>query len=172
MQSIFGRKFGIGRADRLDRNRKARSRRLAPSVDGLEHRALLTGGVGAASLSNGVLTIVAPQTSGNTTSVSIDAPNNAVKVTVNGNVQEFSVSQVTELFYVGGANGGDTYTNSTSILSGDLGYGGDNSFTGGTGADVMFFYGNGNSAIDTGGLTLVYTNGGQDNVDGGALVLN
>ena len=39
MQSIFGRKFGIGRADR---NRTARSRRLAPSVDGLESRNLLT----------------------------------------------------------------------------------------------------------------------------------
>lgn len=169
MQSLFGRQFGIVRADRLGRNRKARSRRLEPSVDGLEHRALLTGGGGAAALSNGVVSIVAPLTSGNTTSVSIDVPNNAVKVTVNGNVQEFSVSQVTEIFYEGGLGGNDTFTNSTAILSVDVGLGGNNTFTGGTGQDVFFLYGNGNTAVTSGGFTLAFTHGGQDNIDAGIL---
>jgi len=170
MQSIFGRKFGIGRADRLERNRKARSRRLAPSVDGLESRNLLT--AAPISLANGVLQITAPLNSGNKVSVSMDAANNAVKVTLDGTTQEFAASQVSELFYVGGGGGGDTYTNSTNITSVDVGYAGDNTFTGGTGTDVMFLYGDGNSAIDSGGLTVAFTNGGNDNIDAGIETFN
>ena len=106
----FGR-FGIGRADRVVRDRKPRPRQLQPGVDGLDSRNRMTGGV---SFSNRLLSIVAPLNSGNSAAAALDTAHNAVQVTPNGSTQEFAASQVTAIFFESGFGGGDTFVNSTN----------------------------------------------------------
>jgi len=168
MRSFFGRQFGIVRADQIGRDRKARSRRLQARVEGLESRNLMSVG-GGISLTAGTITIAANLPKGNTAQVSIDPANHDVKVTLNGNSEEFAPSLVTTVYYSGAAGGGDTFVNSTSITGIEYGWGGNNTFTGGSGQDYMFLWGNGNTAHDDGGFAVAFTHGGQDNIDSGIL---
>jgi hypothetical protein len=167
VRSFLSRTFDIVGSRQVGRQHKARPRRFEPCVDGLESKKLLSGGV---SLSNGMLSIVAPLQSGNNASVSIDQANGNVQVTLNGTTQEFAASEVTSIFYNGGLRGGDTFVNSTNVMSTEIGWSGHNTFTGGSGTDVMFLYGNGNSVHDAGGGAVVYTHGGHDTIDDGILV--
>jgi hypothetical protein len=163
-RSFLSRTFDKVGSKQVGRHHKARPRRFEPCVDGLESKKLLSGGV---SLSNGMLSIVAPLQSGNNASVSINQANGNVKVTLNGTTQEFAASEVTTIFYNSGSRGGDTFVNSTSVMSIDVGLGGHNTFTGGTGTDVMFLYGDGNVVHDSGRVAVVNTHGGHDTIDRG-----
>jgi hypothetical protein len=166
VRSFLSRTFDIVGLKQVGREHKARPRRLEPCVEGLESKKLLTGGV---SLANGMLSIVAPLASGNNASVSIDKVNGNVQVLLDGTTQEFAASQVSAIYYSGGTSGNDTFVNATSIMSIDYGWGGNNNFTGGTGADYMFLWGNGNCVHDSGGGAVVFTHGGQDTIDSGIL---
>ena len=79
----------------------------------LEGRALMSG-IPGVSLSYGSLTIQAPAgSSGNVAAVSIDSSNGRVKVSLNGQSEEFRASAVGTITYVGGAGGGDTFVDDT-----------------------------------------------------------
>jgi hypothetical protein len=169
VRSFLSRTFDIVGLKQVGREHKARPRRLEPCVEGLESKKLLTGGSGV-SLANGMLSIVAPMQSGNTASVSIDNANGNVQVILNDTTQEFAASQVNAIYYNGGLGGHDTFVNATSIMSIDFGWGGNNNFSGGTGADYMFVWGDGNSVHDAGGGAVAFTHRGHDTVDDGILV--
>jgi hypothetical protein len=110
----------------------------------LESRDLMSG-IAGVSLTYGNLTIESPKTSGNTAIVSIDPSTKNVEVTLNGQSEEFSPSLVDNITYVGGAGGGDTFTDNTSLVSLDYGYGSGNTFTGGSSYNYVFFYGGDNT---------------------------
>ena len=71
MRSLFGGQLGIVGADRVGRDRKARSRRLQPSVDGLESRNLMSGSAGSISQVGGAIVLTLDAGSTNTASVSL-----------------------------------------------------------------------------------------------------
>jgi len=150
MQSVFGRQFGIGRADRVDRDRKAKSRRLQPSVAGLERRNLLSGG---SVTMQGAAAIVTLAPSGpNTVVVSYQTVSGAkmLDVNLNGTDHDFSPSQVQMVYCNGsGLSGNLTFTNkNTSVLTVAIGGSGNNTFTGGAGTDE-FVGGSGATSTNT-----------------------
>jgi hypothetical protein len=146
--------------------RNLRRRLPQLNLETLEARDLKTAGV---SLANGMLMISGTQFSGNSAAVWINPTNNMLDVKLNGSTQEFAPSQVNAVFYNGGMGGGDTFTNSTSILAIEYGWGGHNTFTGGSGQDYMFLWGEGNTVHDSGGFAVAYTHGGHDTIDSGIL---
>jgi hypothetical protein len=111
----------------------------------LEGRALMTG-IAGVSLSYGQLMIQAPAGShGNVAAVSIDPSNNYVKVTMNGQSEEFNPTSVGTILYVGGSGGGDTFVDGTALPSREFGQGGNNTFTGGTGLNYAYLWGTNNT---------------------------
>jgi hypothetical protein len=165
--------FGPGSRMRrmLSVTKTVRRRQPQLNLEALEARDLKTVGVPGVSLANGMLSITGTQFSGNTAAVSIDPTNQMVKVTLNGASQEFAPSLVAAVFYNGGYGGGDTFANSTNIMAIEYGWGGHNNFTGGSGDDYMFLWGDDNTVTDTGGVAVAYTHGGRgDNIANGFLV--
>jgi hypothetical protein len=138
----------------------AARRRPAIRLEMLESRDLMTG-IAGVSLMYGNLEIQAPKPGGNVAAVTIDPLNQNVKVTLNGQSAEFASSLVYNITYVGGASGGDTFVDNTSLVSLDYGYGGHNNFTGGSTFNYVFFYGNYNTfnAV-AGSVNDVFENGG------------
>lgn len=119
------------------------------------------------SLSYGNLLIQAPTGShGNVATVSIDSSNHDVKVSFNGQSEEFSPSVVCNITYMGGRGGKDTFTNDTSLVSLDYGFGSGNNFTGGTGYNYVYFYGGSNTYnAQAGSFTDVFEIGGSDAIN-------
>jgi hypothetical protein len=149
--------------------RTGRSRQPQLHLETLESRDLKTAGIPGVSLSGGLLSITGTQLSGNTAIVSIDPTNQMVRVNLNGDSEEFAPSQISAVFYNGGQGGGDTFVNSTNLLAIEYGWGGNNTFTGGTNDDYMFMFGDNNTVTDRGGFAVAYTHGGHDNIGGGIL---
>jgi len=126
------------------------------------------------SVTNGELSIVGNLHSGNVASVSINPATLGVQATLNGVTTQFSPGQVAWIAYVSGSNGGDTFTNNTSLTSVDYGLGGGNDFRAGSGLDEVILYGNGNVVDNHGGFEIVLTNGGQDTIapdSGGQMII-
>jgi hypothetical protein len=135
----------IPRASHTRQEQRPIRRRRSPMVlETLENRNLLSiAGVGVAW---GNLSIQAPAGShGNAATVSIDPSNHNVKVSFNGQWEEFSGKLVTSITYLGGSGGGDTFTNNTNLVSLDYAFGQHNNFTGGTGFNYVYFFGSNNT---------------------------
>jgi hypothetical protein len=134
----FSGNFRIFR-DRPNRVRLSRAIGLEP----LEGRELPS--IPGVTLMFGNVAITATKASGNTAQVSIDPANHFVKVSLNGQSEEFSPSSVLNVTYKGGSGGGDTFVDNTSLVSLAYGYGGNNKFTGGTSYNFVYFWGNSNT---------------------------
>ena len=133
-------------------------------IEVLEPRQATTGITGV-SLNFGNLAIKAPLTSGNVAIISIDPANKYVQVSLNGQSEEFSPSQVANITYTGGSGGGDTFTNNTNLVSLGYGYGGNNKFTGGSSYNFVYFFGNNNTFTGpAGSINDVYEGGGHGDV--------
>lgn len=146
--------------------RPARQSRRPVAVESLEGRALLTGLAGV-SVSYGTLQILAPKMSGNTAAVSIDPSNHFVKVSLNGQSEEFNPATtcITSVVYLGGRGGGDTFSDNTSLVSREFGFGSGNKFTGGTGMNYIYFMGGGNTYTTQGtACNVVFEFGGSDTI--------
>lgn len=155
--------FSNGSQARL--RRRIVSKRSSPiACEVLEGRSLMS--VAGVSLSYGNIAITATKPSGNVASVSIDPSNGFVNVTLNGQSEEFAPSLVANVTYTGGSGGGDTFTNNTNLVELAYGYGGHNSFTGGTSYNYVYFFGNYNNYTSQGGYTDVWEgNGSHDTID-------
>lgn len=143
---FFHRVAGSGSEGSRDRHQRRSNggRRSGIGCETLEGRALLSN-IPGVSLMYGNLSITAPKSSGNVAEVSIDPSTHNVKVSLNGQSEEFSASQVYNITYVGGSGGGDTFTNDTNLVELAYGYGGHNDFTGGTSYNFVYLYGNDNT---------------------------
>ena len=126
-----------------EEHRSARRRRSPMALETLETRSLMS--VPGVSLSYGNLLIQAPSSSGNAAKVWIDPATRNVNVSVNGQSESFSASQVSNITYMGGSGGGDTFENDTNLVSLDYGFGAGNNFIGGTSYNFVYFYGAGNT---------------------------
>ncbi len=150
MQSVFGRQFGLGRTDRVARDRKAKSRGLQPRVDGLEGRALLSGSV---AVSAGVVTVVPDSSvSQNTCIVSYQNVSGVTKLDVNLNGVDnyFGLSQVGLVAFQGrGMSTNETFTNQTGLMANAYAGAGTNVFTAGSGINV-FYGGSGSNTFNAG----------------------
>jgi hypothetical protein len=146
------------------RNRRAAGRRNSSMVlETLEGRGLMS--VAGVALSYGNLSITAPLSSHNVAAVSIDPANHDVKVSVNGQSEEFSASLVTSITYIGSYGGGDTFQDNTSLTSLAYAYGSGNTFTGGTGYNYFYFYyGNNSYTAQSGSFSDVYEIGGTETI--------
>ena len=166
MRSVFGRQFGIAREDRVGRNPKARSRRLMPNVDGLEHRNLMSGG-GSVILSNGGVSVTPAPTGANTVTVSYQQVGGVsnVDVNLNGTDHYFALNSVSMVYFNGtGLAGNETFTNqNTSILTVAYGGSGTNTFTGGSGTDE-FIGGSGTNVFNAGSGYDILAGGTGQNV--------
>lgn len=152
--------------------RLTRCRRAPIGLEALEGRALLS--IPGVSLQFANLSITATKASGNVAQVSIDPLNHNVKVSLNGQTEEFSAKLVANVTYKGGSGGDDTFVNDTSLVELAYGYGGNNNFTGGTSYNYVFFYGNNNSYnAQDGDFTDVFEDGGTgdaiNNPDGASI---
>jgi hypothetical protein len=146
-------------------HRSASRRRSPMAWETLETRSLMS--VPGVSVAFGNLTITAPMGShGNVAAVSIDPSNQDVMVSFNGQSEEFTPSKVFSVTYVGGTGGGDTFTNNTSLVSLDFGFGQNNNFTGGTGSNYVFFFGSNNTYNEQpGSFNDVFEIGGPDTIN-------
>lgn len=146
---FLGRIIGaVSEGSRARHRRPTGGHRTRIGCETLEGRALLTAvstSIPGVSLTYGNLSITAPKSSGNVAEVSIDPSTHNVKVSLNGQSEEFSASQVYNITYVGGSGGGDTFTNDTNLVELAYGYGGHNDFTGGTSYNFVYLYGNDNT---------------------------
>ncbi len=134
-----------------------RTPRRVFAFEALETRNLMTAPAGVSLLSGGLLYIAPQHASGNVAEVSIVGPN--VHVTVNGDSEDIAASSVTAIFYNGAFGGHDTFTNDTSILGIEYGWGSGNTFTGGTGYDYFYLYGPNQTIHSGGGEEVIYTHG-------------
>ena len=152
MRSIFGGRLGIVGVDRIGRDRKARSRRLQPSVDGLERRELLTVAAGSVTLSAGVVTIVPAPNVSNTAVVSYQTVGGVkeVDVNLNGVDNYFGLGTVGLVSFQGSdSSGNETFQNETGLSTNAHGGSGTNLFIGGSGLDA-FYGGSGTNTFDAG----------------------
>jgi hypothetical protein len=151
---------GVRRVQRF-----AGRRRSPMALETLETRSLMS--VPGVSVEFGNLAIVAPAGShGNVAAVSIDPSNHDVMVSFNGQSEEFSPSKVASVTYMGGTGGGDTFTNNTSLVSLDFGFGQNNNFTGGTSDNYVFFFGGNNTYNEpAGSFNEVFEIGGSDTIN-------
>jgi len=152
MRSIFGGRLGIFGVDRIGRDYKARSRRLQPSVDGLERRELLTVAAGSVTLSAGVVTIVPAPTGPSTAVVSYQTVGGVkeVDVNLNGVDNYFGLGTVGLVSFQGsGSSGNETFQNETGLSTNAQGGSGTNLFIGGSGLDA-FYGGSGTNTFDAG----------------------
>lgn len=126
----------------------------------LESRNLLS-----VSALNGVVTIQAPQVSGNV--VQIDrVSGGAIQVTLDGATQTFAAGTVNTITYYSGQLGGDTFTNNTDLTEVINAYGGNNTVNSGTGVDIEFFDTDGNTINEHGTFSVIFTRGGQNTING------
>jgi hypothetical protein len=139
--------------------------RSTMALETLESRNLLS--IAGVTLSYGSLAFHAPAGShGNVASVSIDPSNHNIKASFNGHSEEFSPGQVSSITYMGGTGGGDTFTNSTSLMSLEYGFGQHNNYTGGSGFNYVYFYsGNNTYSASAGSMSDVFEVGGTDTVN-------
>ena len=159
LAQIIGRATEGGRGRRRD----AGGHRPRLGCEALEGRSLLT--IAGVSLVYGNLQILAPKASGNVVQVSIDSANHDIKVTLNGQSEEFVARQVSSVSYRGGSGGGDTFVNHTSLVELAYGFGGNNKFTGGTGYNYIHLYGNNNTyTAQVGSFSDVWEDGGTGDV--------
>jgi Ca2+-binding RTX toxin-like protein len=167
MQSLFGRQFGIVRADRVGRNPKARPRRLEPSVDGLERRELLTGG--AVAQSGGEVIVTPAPTGPNTVTISYHSEGSsgtAIDVNLNGTNNYFGIGTPwvgTVVFNGKGLTGAVTFTNQTDVTAVAVGGSGTNTFNGGSGVDE-FIGGSGSNTFNAGSGYDILVGGSGTNV--------
>jgi len=145
---------------RQDRRPHARQRSRI-ELESLEGRDLMSN-IPGVSLHWGNLAITATHTSGNVAVVQIDPSTQKVEVTLNGNTEEFAAGLVANITYKGGSGGSDSFTDDTSLVSLDYGYGGNNTFTGGSSYNYVYFHGSGNTynAQYAGSISDVFENGG------------
>ena len=129
-------------------------RRTRIELDSLETRSMLS--IAGITLQFGNLAITGPRASGNVARVWIDSATHNVAVSLNGQSEEFAPRQVTSITYKSGANGGDTFENDTSLTNLNYGYGGSNHFTGGTGFNYIYFFGNNNGFNVKGGTNVAW----------------
>jgi len=143
-------------------------RRSPVAVETLEARGLLTSLPGV-SLTFGNLAITSLRPSGNVAQVSIDSVTKNIQVSVNGQTEEFGANLVFNVTYKGSQGGGDTFVDSTKLVSLEYGYGGNNNFTGGTSFNYVYFFGNSNSFTGpAGSVSDVFTNHGQNDTTHGS----
>jgi hypothetical protein len=164
---FFKRKGGSPLASSAAREKCSVYRhRSSVNLEILESRDLLSA-IAGVSLQFGNLAITATKAGGNTAQVSIDSSNHNVKVTLNGQSQEYSANSVTSVTYKGGSAGGDTFANNTNLVELAWGYGGHNSFTGGTYYNYVFLYGKSNTYnVQAGSFSDLWENGGNgDSID-------
>ncbi len=134
-------------------------------LESLEGRALLSGGIPGVSLQFGNLAITATLSSHNTAVVQIDPSTKNVEVTLNGKTEEFAARLVANITYKGGSGGFDSFMDKTSLVSLDYGYGGNNTFTGGTSYNYVYFHGSSNTFnAPTGSVSDVFENGGKGDI--------
>ena len=91
-------------------------------------------------------------------------PAHDVAVSLNGQSEEFAPSKVSSITYKGGASGSDTFVNNTRLTTLAYGYGGKNQYSGGTGYDYVYFFGNNNTYTAQGGVTDVWEGHGTGDV--------
>jgi hypothetical protein len=133
-------------------------------LETLDRRELLSS-IAGVTLQFGNIAITAPKASGNTAEVSIDPSNHNVKVSLNGQSEEFSPTLVYNVTYIGGKSGGDTFSNDTNLVCLAYGYGGNNHFTGGASYNFVYFQGNSNTFTGVAGsVSDVFENGGKNDV--------
>lgn len=143
MRSFFGRLLG--------RELKARPRQLRPSVDGLETRALLTGG--SVTLSGGLVTVL-PNTAASQNTVVVQyqkvGSKTMLDVQLNGVNHDFALGSIGTVYFNGtGTASNETITNKTGVYMAAYGGSGNNVFTGGSGADT-FVGGSGKNTFNAG----------------------
>ena len=145
--------------------RSAGNRRASVALESLETRGLMS--VPGVSLSYGNLLIQAPSgSSGNVANISIDPANHNVQVSFNGKSEEFCRSSVSNITYMGGSGGHDTFTNNTNLVSLVLAFGSHDTVTGGTGYNYVYFYGGGNTFnAQSGCVSDVSEIGGSDTIN-------
>lgn len=143
----------------------SKRRQLSLNCETLEDRNLLSN-IPGVSQHYGCIFITATKPGGNVAEVSIDPANNNVKVSLNGQTEEFRRSSVGSVTYVGGKSGGDTFVNDTNLLEIAKGYGNHNNFTGGTSiCNVIYFVGNSDTYnAQAGSKNYIYEAGTNDAV--------
>ena len=143
-----------------DRGRASTGRHCSRiELETLENRDLLS--IAGVALQFGNLTITGTRSSGNVAKVWIDSSTHEVAVSLNGQSEEFTASQVASVTYKAGASGGDTFVNNTALTTLEYGYGGRDHFTGGTGFNYVYFFGNNNSYTAQDGVTDVWKDYGS-----------
>jgi Ca2+-binding RTX toxin-like protein len=138
--AFIGHSVGSIRRARTLRDRKAPSRPLLPSVDGMERRALMAAGF-VTAVGSTVEVMPAP-TGPNVLTVSYQTVDGVRELDVNLNNANhyFSLTKAMSVdFFGAGFSGNDTITNTTSVDTDATGGSGNNTFVGGTGND--HFYG-------------------------------
>jgi hypothetical protein len=148
-----------------EQHRSARRRRSPIALETLETRSLMS--IPGVALSYGNLSIQAPTgSSGNVAKVSIDPATQNVNVSLNGQTDSFSASQVSSITYMGGSGGGDTFENDTNLVSLDYGFGAGNNFSGSTSYNFVYFFGAGNTySAPDGSFSDVLEIGGGDTIN-------
>ncbi len=155
---VFGAASKTSRVRRADRSPRSRCAQIG--VESLEGRDLCNAGV---VNQGGVCVITAPQAANNTVIVSNDRNGN-VDVTLDGSTTVFGPNTLSGISYTGGSQGGDTFTNTTSLNEVTVTYG-DSQVGGGTGFNVAYFWGNNNSFNSSGGASEVFTYGSNNNIN-------
>jgi hypothetical protein len=110
----------------------------------------------------GNIQIVAPQAGGNSADVRVNPLTGNVRVGLNGLSEEFPASQVFNVTYQGGPNGGDTFINALAVPGVCYGFGGNNNVVGGTAYNFIYLYGPANAYSAAGLGNTVFLNGGQN----------
>ena len=150
MHSLFRRERRFQWPRRRSLSPRAKSRRLAAGVEGLESRGLMTGG--SVVLAGGLVSITPSTSDQNVAVVSYANVNGSrmLDVNLNGADIYFKPAQVAFVYYLGsGIGGAQTFQNTTGLHTVAWGGSGANLFVGGTGSDE-FVGGSGSNTFDAG----------------------
>jgi hypothetical protein len=131
-------------------------------LEALESRNLLS--IVGITLRYGNLAITGARGSGNVAQVWIDPSTHNVAVSLNGQSEQFSPSSVSSITYKSGANGGDSFVNHTRLTTLAYGNGSNNHFTGGTGYNYIYDFGNNNVFTAQGGVSDLWEGHGTGDV--------
>jgi hypothetical protein len=111
-----------------------------------------------------MIQIMAPLDSRNVVVIRHDLTAPDFDVTVNGSMTTVPDAGIRAVYYDGGQGGDDIFANSTNLIGIEYGFGGGNTFIGGTNADYAFLWGNSNTfSVTAGEFAVIYTHGGQHN---------
>jgi hypothetical protein len=92
------------------------------------------------------LAITATKAGGNVATIAPDAANPGyIKVSLNGQSEDFLANKVVTINYTGGMSGGDTFINNTNISDGVVAHGGHNTITGSEAISQTWLFGNDNT---------------------------